>query len=262
MFYKKKDLPEESELVLCTVKKVLYHSVFVSIDEYTNLEGMIHISEVSPGRIRNIRDFVREGKKIVCKVLRVNQENKHVDLSLRRVSVSMRKKKNAEYKQEQKAEKILESVASKLKTSLEEVYEKLGRPILEEYGSLNECFQAVIKGETDLKGTKSPEKYRDTLVTVVHEKLKLPEVSINATLKLKSLDPKGIEVIKDCIKKAKGFAENKEYKAVFSYISAPQYNLKVTAQDYKSAEKGLQEMGSLLISSIKARGGEGSITKR
>ena len=56
MFYKKQGFPEESELVLCTVKKILDHSVFVGLDEYNNLEGMIHISEVSPGRIRNIRD--------------------------------------------------------------------------------------------------------------------------------------------------------------------------------------------------------------
>ena len=68
MLYKKQGYPEEEELVLCTVTNVQHHSVFVNIDEY-NLSGMIHISEVSPGRIRNIRDYVKEGKVIVCKVL-------------------------------------------------------------------------------------------------------------------------------------------------------------------------------------------------
>ncbi|MBI2673100.1 S1 RNA-binding domain-containing protein, partial [Candidatus Woesearchaeota archaeon] len=107
MLYKKKGLPEEGELVLCTVKKILPHSVFVNIDDYENLEGMIHISEISPGRIRNIRNFVIEGKKLICKVLTTNKERQQVDLSLRRVSISLRKEKNQEYKQEQKAEKIL-----------------------------------------------------------------------------------------------------------------------------------------------------------
>jgi len=94
MFYKKKGLPEEGEYILCTVKKILFHSVFVSLDEYEHKEGMVHISEVSPGRIRNIRDYVKEGKKLICKVLRVKHDRGQVDLSLRRVSVSMRKKKN------------------------------------------------------------------------------------------------------------------------------------------------------------------------
>ena len=76
-------MPEEGEIVLCTVKKILYHSIFATIDEYETLEGMLHISEVSPGRIRNIRDFVKEGKQIVCKVLKVDKVKGHIDLSLR-----------------------------------------------------------------------------------------------------------------------------------------------------------------------------------
>ena len=89
---KKKGFPEEDDIVLCTVKKILYHSVFVTLDEYDNLEGMIHISEIAPGRIRNIRDYVREGKKLVCKVLRVRKEKGHFDLSLRRVNEGQRRR--------------------------------------------------------------------------------------------------------------------------------------------------------------------------
>ena len=65
----KKGLPEEGEVLLCSVTKIYPHCVFVNIDDYSNKSGMIHISEISPGRIRNIHDYVKEGKKIVCKVL-------------------------------------------------------------------------------------------------------------------------------------------------------------------------------------------------
>ena len=55
---------------MVTVTKIEYHSVFVELDEYGKT-ALIHISEISPGRIRNIRDFVKvEDKKIVCKVLK------------------------------------------------------------------------------------------------------------------------------------------------------------------------------------------------
>ena len=63
MFYRRIDFPEEGELVICTVTKVQSHSVFVRLDEFDK-GGMIHISEVSPGRIRNIRDFVRKIKSL------------------------------------------------------------------------------------------------------------------------------------------------------------------------------------------------------
>ena len=55
MIYKKTGLPEDSEIVMCTVTKIQYSSVFVKIDEY-GISGMIHISEIAAGRIRNIRD--------------------------------------------------------------------------------------------------------------------------------------------------------------------------------------------------------------
>ena len=104
MFYKKNGFPEEGEIVLCTVKKILYHSVFAILDEYKHIEGMIHISEISPGRIRNIRDYVKEGKQIVCKVLNINKQKGNIDLSIRRVGTNQKRNKNSEWKQETKAE--------------------------------------------------------------------------------------------------------------------------------------------------------------
>jgi polyribonucleotide nucleotidyltransferase len=77
---------EESELVLCTVTSVLKNSVFVKLDEYDDIDGTYPISEVLHGRIRNIRDFVKEGKKIVCKVLKVNREKQQSMSLLRRVN--------------------------------------------------------------------------------------------------------------------------------------------------------------------------------
>ena len=92
MLYRRIGFPEDGELVLCTVTKVQSHSVFVRLDEFDK-GGMIHISEVSPGRIRNIRDFVKEDKIIVCQVLRVSRERGYIDLSLRRVNDNQKRKK-------------------------------------------------------------------------------------------------------------------------------------------------------------------------
>src|SRR3989344_8840742 len=114
MLYRKEGYPEEHELVSCTVTKILPQSVFVNINEYAK-QGMIHIAEISPGRIRNLRDFVEEGKMIVCKVLHVDSQRGHIDLSLRRVTESQRREKNDQMKQEMTAEKIVEFLADQEK---------------------------------------------------------------------------------------------------------------------------------------------------
>ena len=100
MLHKKKGFPNEGDILFCTITKVQYNSVFVTLDEYENKSGMIHISEISPGRIRNIRDYVKEGKVIICKVLRVKKDRGHIDLSLRRVNESQRREKVEARKQE------------------------------------------------------------------------------------------------------------------------------------------------------------------
>jgi len=104
-----KDYPEEGELVLCTVTKVQGTTVFAELDKYSKT-GVIHTSEISPGRIRNIRDFVVPNKKIVCKVLRLDVSKGHIDLSLRRVSKKDTQEEIQRYKKDKVAEKILEMI--------------------------------------------------------------------------------------------------------------------------------------------------------
>ena len=145
MHYKKEGLPEEGDIVICTVKNILHHSVFASLDEYKNVEGLIHISELAPGRLRYIRDYVIPNKTIVCKVLRINQQNRHVDLSLRRVSLNLKKQKDDFFKQEVKAEKLLESAGRQLKISLDEIYIQVGKSIIDNYGSLTAGFHEIIQ---------------------------------------------------------------------------------------------------------------------
>src|SRR5437773_859441 len=133
MLLKRQGFPEDGEVVLCTVTRVNPNSVFVNINDYDK-SGLIHISEIYPGRIRNIRDYVAEGKVIVCKILSINMERGHIDLSLRRVNDTLRRNKLAEIKQEQKAEKIIELIADKHKKDVRKTYEEIAKPIIAEYG--------------------------------------------------------------------------------------------------------------------------------
>ncbi len=233
MLYNKEGFPDEDEIVLCTVTAVHGHSVFAKLDEYGR-SGMIHISEVSPGRIRNIRDYVVEGKKIVCKVLRIDKKKGHIDLSLRRVNAGQKKNKTNEIKQEQKAEKIIEGVAKKLNKDIKEFYDEISSKIFEKYEYVYECFNDVVAGAASLEKLSVDEKLAEVLTEAVKEKIKPPEVQIKGVLKLVSYDPEGIEIVKAALKKASSANVSVRYRG------AGDYNVIVKASNYKEAEKILK----------------------
>ena len=234
MFYKKKGLPEVNDVVICTVKKVLPNSVFVEMDEYGK-EGMVHISEVSPGRIRNIRDFVVEGKKIICKVLRINQERGHVDLSLRRVNVSQKMKKNEEYKQEIKSERLIENIGKEFKLNLEQMYAEVGYKVLERYPSLSEGFQEIVTNNLSLNSLGVKEKLAKKIEETIKDKMIPTSVFVKGVFKISTRESNGIEVIKSVLMnlKNKGMSVN--------YLSAPNYKVSIEDTDYKIAESKLKD---------------------
>lgn len=92
MALRKPEWPDVGDLVIATVVRVTDYGAYVKLDEYGK-EGLLHISEISSSWVRNIRNFVREGQKVVLRVLRVDAEKRHVDLSLRRVTKRQKREK-------------------------------------------------------------------------------------------------------------------------------------------------------------------------
>ena len=263
MLHKKETFPEEGEIVLCTVKKILPNSVFVALDEYKDREGIVHISEIAPGRIRTIRDFVAEGKKIVCKILRVNRERNQLDLSLRRVTVSMQIAKSTEIKLELKAEKLLEYVAQQNKTTLEVLYKQIGEKLVKSYGSLNAAFNAAYEqGEKAFTSVGIDSSLAKKLTELVQTRMKPAEVEMSTIVELKCRAYNGVEVIKQSIKKTKEYAKTKKYDPVFRYLGAPRYSVTLKAADYKTGDIVLKDISEHLIKVIEKEGGEGSIEKK
>jgi len=257
MLLTKKGFPEEDELVICTVTKVQFHSVFTSLDEYGK-GGMIHISEVSPGRIRNIRDFVKEGKKVICKVLRINQERGHIDLSLRRVTETQRRTKVDEIKQEQKAEKILEFVAKDLKIDVKKLFEDVNNSISKKYTSLYEFFQQVVVNKDVIKDAGVDTKTEKKLEEAIKSRIKEVSVRIEGKLKLTSFASNGIDIVKGALKKAEEVGKE---SISIKYLGAGSYNVVIIAKDYKEAEKLLKEASEKSIEYVKEHEGDGQFVR-
>jgi translation initiation factor 2 subunit 1 len=178
---RKLEWPETGELVMATVETVTDYGAYVKLDEY-NKKGLLHVSEISSSWIRNIRDFVREGQKLVLKVLRVDPEKGHVDLSLRRVTKREKIEKTMAWKKERKAETLIRGVAEKTGLPLQEIYDKAGTIMDNEYGLYEGFEKAVKEGAESLTKLGVPEEIAAAVAEVGQERIRVPMVRVKGTI--------------------------------------------------------------------------------
>jgi translation initiation factor 2 subunit 1 len=260
MALKKQEWPEIGDLVMATVDTVADFGAYVKLDEYGK-RGLLHVSEISSSWIRNIRDFVREGQKVVLKVLRIDQEKGHIDLSLRRVTKRERIEKIMVWKKERKAEALIRSVADKTGLSLEEIYQKAGTLIENEYG-LYEGFEKTVKeGPESLTKIGVPEEIAKAIVEVSQERIHVPMVKVKGTVEVRCMKPNGVRIIKEAFLNAKKTEKTGNTKLRFYVVAAPRYSIEVLAEDYKLAEETFQKVAQGIVSHVVKGGGQGSFRR-
>ncbi|MCD6370857.1 MAG: translation initiation factor IF-2 subunit alpha [Thermoplasmata archaeon] len=252
----RREYPEVGELVIGTVKTVKPYGAFVSLDEYDNKEGFIHIGEIATGWIKYIRDHVREGQKVVCKVLRVDPSRGHIDLSLKRVNEHQRREKIQEWKNERKAQKLFEIVAQRLGKKVDECYEEFGYELMERYGGLYPAFEDAAINEDALEDEGFDGEWIKVFTEVARENIVPPYVKISGYLELTTNAPDGIERIKKVLQEIE--SEN----ITVTYVGAPRYRVMVKAEDYKTAEDILQRAANCALEMFKKMGGEGEFHRR
>jgi len=213
---------EVGDIILCTVDRIVGTTVFVKIDG-TSIEGSIVMSEIAPGRIRNLRDYVVPKKKIVCKVLRIS-ESGNIDLSLRRVTP--KEKKEAIEKSESE-----KSYTSILKSILGADAEKIIKEILEENDLPSFLEEAKANPEKleKLIGKENSKKILDVLKTQKKKK-----ATIKKEIHLTTTKPDGIILIKKVLEIFKGIN--------VKYLAAGKYTLELESEDIKIADKKIRVM--------------------
>lgn len=205
--------------MLCTVERVEKTIVFVNIKGYG--QGSIITSEIAPGRIRNIRDYVVPKKKIVCKVLRVSGDR--IDLSLRRVTQKEKKQVLEKEKQEKSYENILKSV---LGEKVKEVLEKIKKQ-----NDLVEFLNESKENPKELEKIISKEQAKK-IIEILKKQKKKTRI-LQKEFQLKTTAPNGLSLIKELLEKV---------KAEIKYISAGKYSIKVESDDLKKADKAIKEI--------------------
>ena len=241
MFYKRQGIPEEEEIVLCKVTQILPNSVFVEIVEYEK-EGMVHISEIAPGRIRNLREYVSDGREIVCKVLRINRERGHIDLSLRRVNSTQREEKLEEIKQEIKAETLIKNIAKKLKKPVHELYAEVTSKVFKEYSHLYLCFKDIVGDAVNLEKLGLEKVLAQEISIAVLDKFKPQKIQLKGEIRLQTYASAGVDKIKSTLQAIERLSSFLN----ITYLGAGRYKLMLEDTEYKPAEKKLGQVQQIL----------------
>jgi translation initiation factor 2 subunit 1 len=256
----KPEFPEPGDLVMATIETVTDYGAYAKLDEYDK-RGLLHVSEISSSWIRNIHDFVREGQKMVLKVLRVDTEKGHVDLSLRRVTKRERIEKVMLFKKVRKAEALLKAVAEKTGLPYQEIYAKAGAPVEKEYGLYDGFEKAAKEGTEPLTKIGVPEDIAKIFAEVAAERIHVKLVKVKGTLEIRCLKPNGVNLVKDAFLSAKKAEKTKDADIRFYVIAAPKYNVEVLAENYKRAEDVLQKVSEAVVTNITKSGGTGSFRR-
>jgi translation initiation factor 2 subunit 1 len=256
----KPEWPEVGDLVIATIETVTDYGAYAKLDEYSK-RGLLHVSEISSSWIRNIRDFVREGQKTVLKVLRIDTEKGHIDLSLRRVTKRERIEKVLSWKKERKAEALLRGVAEKVHLSYQEVYSQAGAAMEKEYGLYEGFEKAVIEGPEVLTKIGIPEDLAKASAEVAAERIHVKMVKVKGILEIRCLKPNGVKLIKEAFLSAKKAEKTRDADVRFYVVAAPKYSVEALAENYKRAEEVLQKVSQSVITNITKAGGQGSFRR-
>ena len=248
------EMPEQGEIILATVTKVMDHGAYVTLDEYEDIQGFLHISEIAPGWIRSVNRFVKDGEKKVLLVKKVKAGD--IDLSLKQVSKDQKKQKLKEVKKFEKGKTLLQNVKDKAKLSDEEI-EKIEDKIYTKFDSVYDAFMEIARnGIVAVKELKFTKK-TSTTIEEICSKIKLPSVEIRGIMEITNNKSDGVEIIKktllDVIKK--------DSTLDITYLGAPKYRISITSEDFKSAEKSLKPIIQEIQTNIEKKKGSFKFTR-
>jgi len=232
---------EERQIVLCTVDKIIGTTVFVKIHD--NGEGTITTSEIAPGRIRNLRDYVIPGKQIVCKIIKI-QENK-IHLSLRRVKPNEKKELLDKISKEKSYKAILKTILPD--------YEKIIELITKDY-SITDFFES-LKENPKLLAKYINKTDAEKILKILESKKEKPK-EIKQLFHLSNSSSTGIKIVKNILEES-----SKNEKCDISYIRAGTYSISLKGNDLKKTQHSINNVLNKIESQAKNQNCEFSVVK-
>ena len=248
--------PEEGELVVATIKTVKQNGAYVDLDEYEGIEGFIFIGEIASGWVKNIRGFVREGQRVICKVMRTRRDGTSLELSLKSVSEERRRDRLQEWKNEQRAQQLFKVLGEKVGWSDDDVAEQ-SLELIEAFGGLYAAFEEAAMQEGALENAGFEGDWLASFIEIAVENIIPPFVEVRGTLTLSINVNDGVSIIRSALEAAESLSnEEEEIDVKCFYDGAPSYRIELKAPDFKVAESMWELATKAVVDHMTAAGGE------
>jgi translation initiation factor 2 subunit 1 len=120
--------------------------------------------------------------------------------------------------------------------------------VLQKFDYLYDMFEAVaFKGIDSIKSLDISEEVRSAIADE-SKKIQIPSVEIRGVIELNINEPHGVEMIKNVLSSAELDKNNTSIE--ISYIAAPRYRIIAKAENYKIAEKVLNNAVEKISNSV------------
>ena len=237
-------LPRHGGLVLVVVSKITNFGAYCKLIEYDNAEAFLPIREVSSGWIKNIREYIHDGQKLVCSVQGVDKEKGTIDISLKRVSPKDSKEKIRSYNLEKRLIALFTQTQKKEKYAGSK--EDLEAIIKQEFGTYTRMMENALASTPEFAQSKLPKKVKDAFVKVLEQNKKQKRyfVSYIATISTYNTES-GATELRNLMK------EITDSGIDLGYIGAPKYRLFAEGKDYSDAEAKIAKVQGLITSKLK-----------
>jgi translation initiation factor 2 subunit 1 len=238
------NIPKVGELVIANISKISKFGAYCRLPEYNDLEVFLPIREVSSGWIKNIREYIHEGQKLVCSVMFYDKEKGTIDVSLKRVSPNASREKTRSYNLEKRLAGLF---LQAIKVSKEQPNkEALISTALAEFETYTKLVQNATDATKEFEQSKLPKKLKESILKVLeaNKKQKKYIVSYMATLYTYNT-MSGAEEIKDIMSSIKGLGVD------IKYIGAPKYRFMAEGENYTEAEEKIRNAENLIRDKLK-----------
>ncbi len=227
-----KEIPDEGDLVVITLTDIDQNSAYAELDEYEDLSGLIHISEVSRSWVQDINKELSEGEKTVAQVVEAEDEN-NISLSIKRVNDKQKREAMSRWNKEQKAEEFIEQVAEKLGMDKETAIEEIAFPMQRKFDSSFHGFEISVGKEDQLEDLFDEETLT-AVQEVAEDNIDLKKEKLEGEIELRFNQSNGLERIKKAV-------ANDHEGVEIKYVSAPNYSITAWGRTKELAKKKMDK---------------------
>ena len=225
-------------------------------------EGFIFIGEVASGWVKNIRSIVREGQRVVAKVIKVKKDKRSVELSIKSVSDERRRDTLQRWKNRQRAGQLLRIVGERSGWDDSKIAE-MNTELSETYGSLYAAFEETAIENNALKNEGFEGDWIAVFIEIAVENI-IPEfVNIRAIANIQIHGSEGIDIIRKALSAAEDCASKEDEVEVDAYYDgAPEYRIELKAPDWDIAESHWDSVEAAISEHINADVGKVEISRQ